>query len=271
MDFLLNILLFVPLGLGLGLAGFSWRRAVVLAALVSFSVELLQMKVIAGRDASLGDVVTNTTGGAVGALLGIYWRRVVQPPPVPARLLALAYAVCLIVIWAGTAWAFGPTWPVGAPWYGQWAADLGHLKPFLGTPLSISTGGDPLLPGRALDQSRLEDAVAADPSMTFRAVLGPRPTRLAPVGLIYDGWQREVILLGQERQDLSFRYRMRATILKLRNPRANLRNGMDGQPGDTVEARRRIARRGVRVALPPAATRNSRAGSRSAPAGGGAS
>ena len=97
-------------------------------------------------------------------MLGIYWRRIVQPPPVPARLLALAWAVCLIVIWARTAWAFCPTWPVGAPWYGQWAADLGHMKPFLGTPLSITAGGDPLLPGRAFDQSRLEDAIAAQKS-----------------------------------------------------------------------------------------------------------
>ena len=29
-DFFLNILLFVPLGLGLALAGFSWRRALLL-------------------------------------------------------------------------------------------------------------------------------------------------------------------------------------------------------------------------------------------------
>ena len=34
------------------------------------------------------------------------------------------------------------------------------MKPFLGTPLSITAGGDPLLPGRAFDQSRLEDAIA---------------------------------------------------------------------------------------------------------------
>ncbi len=89
-DFLLNILLFVPLGLGLALAGFSWRRAVLLAGLLSFGVELLQMKIIVGRDASLGDVMTNTTGGGVGALLGsIGAGSYLQPPPVPARLLAL--------------------------------------------------------------------------------------------------------------------------------------------------------------------------------------
>jgi hypothetical protein len=82
----------------------------------------------------------------------------------------------------------------------------------------------------------MEDAVAAHPSMAFRVVLGPRPTRLAPVGAIYDGRQRQVILIGQERQDLAFSIRMRATILKLQNPTVNLKDGMAGQPGDTVEA-----------------------------------
>ncbi|TFG42502.1 MAG: VanZ family protein [Gemmatimonadales bacterium] len=236
-DVFLNILLFLPLGIGLGLAGFSWRRAILLAGLLSFGIELLQMKVVAGRDASLSDLITNTTGGGLGAILGVYWRRLVYPPPVPARLLALFCAVSLTGIWAGTAWAFGPTWPVGAPWYGQWAPDLGgSFKPFLGRVLAVEAGGEPLLPGRAIDEERLEDAVAANPSMAFRAVLGPQPTRLAPVGAIYDDWQRQVVLLGQERQDLTFHVRMRATLLRLWNPMVNLRDGMDGQPGDTVEA-----------------------------------
>lgn len=236
-DLFLNILLFIPLGLGLGLAGFSWRRAVLLAFLLSFSIELLQMKVIAGRDASLSDLLTNTTGGGLGALAGSYWRRLVYPPPVPARLLALACSLSLLGIWAGTAWAFGPSWPVGAPWYGQWAPDLGgSFKPFLGRVLAVEAGGEPLLPGRALDEQRLEDAVAANPSVAFRAVLGPRPTRLAPVGAIYDDWQRQVILLGQDRQDLAFRLSTRARILRIWSPTINLRDGMAGQPGDTVEA-----------------------------------
>ena len=236
-DFFLNILLFIPLGIGLGLAGFSWRRAILLAGLLSFGIELLQMKVIAGRDASLSDILTNTTGGGIGALLGGYWRRIVHPPPVPARLLALAYALSLTGICAGTAWALGPTWPVGAPWYGQWAPDLGgSFDPFLGKLLTLEAGGEPLLPGRAIDEPRLEDAVAANPSMAFRAVLGPQPTRLAPVGAIYDGWQRQVLLIGQDQQDLAFRLRMRASILKLRAPGINLHNGLAGQPGDTVEA-----------------------------------
>jgi hypothetical protein len=181
-------------------------------------------------------MLTNTFGCGIGALIATHWRHLVQPKPDRARRLAIVTALGLLWMWSGTAWALAQRSPVGAPWYGQWAADLGYLAPFLGTPLGVSAGGEPLLPGRALDQSRLEDALAANPSMGIRAILGPRPTRLAPIGSIYGADQHEVILLGQDRQDLAFRLQMRATILRLRAPVAYLRNGMAGQPGDTVEA-----------------------------------
>lgn len=235
-DTFLNLLLFVPLGLGLGLAGFSWRRALALSFLLSLCIELLQLVAIVGRDASLGDVLTNTTGGSIGALLGVHWRRLVHASRSDARRLALGWAATLLGIWAVSAWTLGPTYPVGSPWYGQWAADLGYMAPFRGTPLEVSAGGIPLPPGRALDQPRLKAAVESNPEMTVRAVLALPPHRFAPIGSIMDAEHREVIFLGQERQDLGFRLRMRATVLKLRVPTVNLRNGMAGQPGDTVDA-----------------------------------
>lgn len=235
-DFFLNILLFVPLGIGLTLAGFSWRRALVLAGLTTFSVELLQMKAVPGRDASLGDVMANTLGGGLGALLAAHWRGVVFPSPDRARRLALAYAILLGWIWSGTAWALGPAYPQGVRWYGAWAAELDNFDRFPGKPLLVRAGGEPLLPGPALNQSRLEDAVVARPSLGFQAVLGGPTQRLAPIGSIVDGVHRDVMLIGQAGEDLVFEVRMRATILKLRNPMAALRNGLSGMAGDTVEA-----------------------------------
>lgn len=235
-DVLLNVSLFVPLGVGLGLAGFSWRRALVLAGILSFGIELLQMKVIPGRDASLGDLLMNSAGGLIGALAGTYWRRIVAPPPHEARRLALAFAMALLCIWMVTAWSFTPRLPVSAPWYGQWAPDLGNYESFPGRVLQLSAGGEPLLPGKAINQARIKDALAANPSMAFRAVLGPRPSRLAPVGAIYDEWQRQVILLGQDRNDLAFRMSLKGSGLRLRVPTVLLADGMAGSDGDTVEA-----------------------------------
>jgi hypothetical protein len=235
-DFFLNILLFVPLGIGLTVAGFSWRRAVVLAGLTSFTIELLQMKVIVGRDASLGDLLANTLGSGLGALLAARWRQMVQPAAHSARRLALSYAVALLWIWAGTAWALGPALPQGVAWFGAWAPEFGNFERFLGKPLMVTAGGAPLLPGPALDQQRIEDELTARPALSFQAVLAAPPPGLAPIGVIVDAWHRNVMLIGQDRTDLVFGLRMRASIVRLRNPMAVLRGGLAGRPGDTVEA-----------------------------------
>lgn len=236
-DFFLNLLLFIPFGAGLAMVGFSNRRAIFLCLLVTLLVELLQMKVVTGRDASLGDVVANTLGGGVGVFLVANWRHLALPDSRWAQNISIGYAFALVCVWVGTAWALAPALPQGVPWFGAWAAELENFDRFPGRPLAVSAGGEPLLPGPALDQRRLADAVTRDPSASFRAILGGTPEGLAPVASIYDVNRAEVILLGQERRDLSFRLRMRASILRLRNPAVNLHNGMSGLPGDTVEAR----------------------------------
>jgi len=237
LDFLLNVLIFVPLGVGLSAAGFSWRRAVVLAAVTTFIIELLQMEVIAGRDASLGDLLANTLGAGLGALLASHWRRFVLPDALRARRLALASTLTLLWIWVGTAWALGPAYPQGTRWFGAWAPELGNFEWFLGKPLTVSAGGEPLLPGGPVpDQQRLEDAISARPSIAFRAILAEPPNGLAPIGLIVAEWHGNVMLIGQDRQDLAFGLSMRTGIVRLRTPTVYLRNGLAGEQGDTAEA-----------------------------------
>ena len=233
-DFLLNILLFVPLGIGLHRLGFSWRRALVLGALLSGGIELLQMKVIVGRDASLGDVLANTLGIGAGVVLSRARTAILHPEPRRARRLAWAWSALLVAVWAGTAWALGPSFPLGGQWYGAWAPDLANYAPFRGRVLMVEAGDEPVLPGGALDQGRFEASILASPTMSAVAIPGPVPRRLAPVGLVVDGDHGNILLLAQDRQDLTFAYRMRASSLKLWNPRINLRNGFSGPSGDTI-------------------------------------
>ncbi len=68
-DFILNIALFLPLGAALAAAGFRVRTVVLLGLALSTGVELLQFSVIPGRDATIGDVVANTTGTTLGWVL----------------------------------------------------------------------------------------------------------------------------------------------------------------------------------------------------------
>ncbi|MGN6445485.1 VanZ family protein [Amnibacterium sp.] len=70
-EFTANIGFFVPVGFLLGLL-FSYRwqwLAVVGGALLSASVETAQKLFLPGRVASLGDVLANSSGAAIGCLL----------------------------------------------------------------------------------------------------------------------------------------------------------------------------------------------------------
>src|SRR5436309_3181847 len=86
-DVLLNILLFAPLGAALALQPRSVTRCALTAALLSAAIELTQLY-IPGRDSSLGDVLANTLGGTLGALLtriAVLWLL-----PAPARAARLS-------------------------------------------------------------------------------------------------------------------------------------------------------------------------------------
>lgn len=65
---LLNVLLFIPLGAGLALlTAWPWWRVVLVAAAASTALELIQLAL--PRVADPWDVVTNTLGTAIGALV----------------------------------------------------------------------------------------------------------------------------------------------------------------------------------------------------------
>jgi VanZ family protein len=111
-DVFLNLLLFTPMATGLRLFGWSWRRVVLAAALLSLTVELLQYFVVTGRDASLSDLVTNTTGAAVAAGIAPLLGRLLAPDPrLAGRLFPAAIAMWLGVL-ALSALAVTPWAPV---------------------------------------------------------------------------------------------------------------------------------------------------------------
>jgi len=72
---LLNVLLFVPVGVALALlTSWSWWRIVLVVGLGSSVVELAQGTVV-DRDASAADVVTNSLGALLGVGVVIAVRR----------------------------------------------------------------------------------------------------------------------------------------------------------------------------------------------------
>ena len=73
----LNVLMFVPLSL-IGSAfrpGWTWRDWVGVGFIASGGIELVQLIFLPNRTASFADVVANTAGALVGALLAPYAAR----------------------------------------------------------------------------------------------------------------------------------------------------------------------------------------------------
>ena len=233
LDVLLNVLLFVPLGAGLALRGLSWRRAMLLGAGLSLAIEVTQYFAIPGRDASLSDVLTNTTGTLAGSLLAISWRTWVRPAPAVARRFALGAAIAWLTQVTMTGAAVSPTLPSSVYW-GQRAADLGQFDTFPGKVLGAWVGGLSL-PGHRLANSQAvrHELLSGEP---LKAVAVPAGLTegLAPVVSIFDGEQREIAVLGQWEQDMVFRLRSRAIDLKLRPPAVRLASVFSPKPGDTL-------------------------------------
>ena len=68
--FLANVALFVPLALIVGLASRRWRLGLAIGIATSIGSELVQ-RALPGRDASLEDVIANSLGAAIGALIAL--------------------------------------------------------------------------------------------------------------------------------------------------------------------------------------------------------
>jgi hypothetical protein len=112
-DAVLNVGLFLPFGLAAGSrAKTSWKVALV-GALLSTTIELLQM-VVPGRDPELRDIVCNTAGAALGAALVYRPHAWLVPSPRRAAWLVGAVALALLGVVAGTADLLAPA-RTGAP------------------------------------------------------------------------------------------------------------------------------------------------------------
>lgn len=97
-DAILNLCMFVPLGLVLAWNSRSPAKAVFCGLLLSTTVELAQMW-IPGRDPSLSDIFSNTAGTTVGALIGLRPRAWLAPDARSSvTLTALGVAAATLVM-----------------------------------------------------------------------------------------------------------------------------------------------------------------------------
>lgn len=215
-DFILNIALFFPLGVALAWLGMPLRRALLTGLIGSGLIEVAQMA-LPGRDSSLGDVISNSVGCALGALgvtraalvLEWTWR---HPPVIPVGWGGLTATIAV-----ATGWLLAPTFPEST-YFGQWTPDLGHLEWYRGRVTGATVGSHPVPEGRIPDGERVRSLLTDGRPIDVRGVAGPPTTKLGSLFSIYDDRQREIVLIGPDRDDLAFRYRTRATVFNLDQP-----------------------------------------------------
>jgi hypothetical protein len=206
-DAVLNVVLFLPLGLVLGPRrglGFS----LLAGFLVSGAIETAQLS-LPGRNPALGDLVWNTTGAGIGAFVSMALHRWLAGP-VPARARAVAVGLpVLYLLLAG--WMAVPR-GTDARYFGQWTPNLGHMAQYRGALLSAEIDGEPV-PRGAYPADRVRPAIEDGVRLEVMVTKGPPTRSISPILSIYDEHQHEILLLGAQREDLVWRLRDRGNAL----------------------------------------------------------
>lgn len=226
-DAILNVLLFVPLGASLRWVRLTATRAVAVGLLTTIAVESAQFLIIPGRDASIGDLVSNTLGCGLGYLIAATANAWLFAGPRQASRISLAYAGLLLGIVCGTAMLLKPSF-TDAAYYGDWTPNPGRV-------LDVSIGSFELPPRRLEHADSVRDAWFAGTPVRIARVAGPKTPTLESLFSIHDEDHREILLVGRDGDDLVFRYRTWAVVARLHQPVLRLPDVLNSfEPGDTI-------------------------------------
>ena len=214
-DFSLNIVLFVPFGLGLMWMTSQWRRSALIGAITTLCIESFQWRLIPGRDASLGDILANSMGTVIGAWLAVAGLRWLNATRMNARKLAAFASLLTIGAVYVSAWLLLPAQTSDQQWV-QWTPRRRALDLFQGRLLAVSLNGIETRPGEILDARRT--LVTDTRALSVRArVSGPVPsTRRQAIVVRIANEGEEGFALGQWREAVVFRTHLVAARLKLR-------------------------------------------------------
>jgi VanZ like family len=220
----------MPLGAGLALLGWPWRRIVALCALLSLGVETVQYAAHTGRDASLSDLLTNTTGSALGAALARRRAFLLAPDSLLARRLSLVAAAGWLGILAFTAVSMQPWTPVGRL-RNYCTAAFPTSERFSGTARTMTLNGvvlscDQDLPGGEIRGGAITletVATAGEPSLGRRVIHLVRTSATT------------LLVLAQEGRTAVFQAPTTARALRFFTPAVLLPRAFPARAGGSVE------------------------------------
>ena len=228
-DAVLNVLLFVPLGAGLQLAGVPRRVALAVVTLTPALIELLQATVIPGRFAGVQDVLFNASGGALGILIAGGLHSLVAPSVSRARRATALAVVAWVAVLAATGWAVSPRLPEGE-YYWRFAPTLRGFDVFRGRIIDARMAGDPRSMRNELSVDSRARLTAGAPVVVM-LVPGPPTERLAPIAQLITSSGAKVLTLGQDGGDLIFSVLMKAGRVRLRSPSVRIERALVASDG----------------------------------------
>jgi hypothetical protein len=220
-DFVANVIMFAPLGAALSLVGFSRTRAVGACLLYSIVIELTQLFFVTGRYSTIGDVASNTLGGALGVAMYAAWSVWAAPSRRSARRFTIAAALAWVAAYVGAAALLqldpgvGPDRPSRSPLpftpgYGWFAGRVSEAT-VNGERFDHGGTGPIILSGR----------VAPGTRASVRAASFDRRTELVPMLFVHaPGEASPRLLIGQFGPSIALRVRRRAAEWRLRDPHA---------------------------------------------------
>ena len=244
-----NVLLFMPFGLGLALL---WRRRlglVAVGALLSLAVEIIQQW-LPGRDPSVGDILCNTVGTALGA--AFVWTaprwRVVSPHQAARRSLAVAMGAA--AAWLGTGWLVQTAFPATL-YYDQWSPEYHDWSVYSGRVVTATLGPIVLQHGPIGRAGEARTLLLTGQPLRIVLETSRAPRGPSAVFLLLD-WVHVVGYVAIAGPDLLVSYRTHASALNLEQPEVIARGALAGVlPGDTITitVARDPTRRGARLCI----------------------
>jgi hypothetical protein len=230
LDVIANVVMFVPLGLTIALATGRGGVAILLCVLATLAIELLQIGVVPGRDASVSDLLANTLGGIFGAMLATGWHALVYPRARVAHRLAIGWAVAILGILSVTSWGLGPA-PVPRSLWIQRTPSRPSYEPFTGKLLAFDVEGvklDETFPDGSI---RLDRYIARD-TWTASAVIDTRGLQPRRSIIVRIAEEFTVLMwMDQVGWNLTCLQKTRSALLRLRSPKVALVNGLRAPAG----------------------------------------
>jgi len=244
-DSVLNVLLFIPLGLALVWAGAPLWLAALVCALTTTTVEVFQFFLIPGRDAAFADTLANTLGGGMGGILATRWRALLFPTRTRGVTLLVIGVLWVIVALMGSALLLQPSLP-RPPWFGQWAVSGEDEGWFEGKVHNVELGGHRVPHGQIVDANDRRETLLKRPVL-LAATVTSGPSRHHPQRILSIATkERPFLTLLQADRDLYFEVRSKAANLRLHSPIFQLCSGFPTTADDTVMIEGRLWRgRGI--------------------------